>query len=322
MAEDDAITANDIGEAIRRGVALLEQQSVPAPTFKLRRVLDVYEEGIRAAKSRAPANRIRQAWVDAAGELPPPMPATVERALEELGDESTVAEVIAKTYEVMTAAKLAKAQSRRLAPNLAVAASTNVPRDGAGARLALSAVIKAAQEDIVASGVLMHRDTANIWIKLHAEACAASIRDDALRSAFVDRLGMEQCKLPHNASWAGKPAFTLWEAEVERVVATLEADYSLIDIPATKQAKVSAATRGETADLATGGGPQTHGTGNTPTLPMYYASVHAHSSTPQWANLAKLREDGDKLFAAQSVGQLTRTKKALRTAFSQLSSGS
>ena len=273
MAEDDAITANDIGEAIRRGVALLEQQSVPAPTFKLRRVLDVYEEGIRAAKSRAPANRIRQAWVDAAGELPPPMPATVERALEELGDESTVAEVIAKTYEVMTAAKLAKAQSRRLAPNLAVAASTNVPRDGAGARLALSAVIKAAQEDIVASGVLMHRDTANIWIKLHAEACAASIRDDALRSAFVDRLGMEQCKLPHNASWAGKPAFTLWEAEVERVVATLEADYSLIDMPATKQAKVSAATRGETADLATGGGPQTHGTGNTPTLPMYYASV-------------------------------------------------
>ena len=173
MAEDDAITANDIGEAIRRGVALLEQQSVPAPTFKLRRVLDVYEEGIRAAKSRAPANRIRQAWVDAAGELPPPMPATVERALEELGDESTVAEVIAKTYEVMTAAKLAKAQSRRLAPNLAVAASTNVPRDGAGARLALSAVIKEAQEDIVAPGVLMHRDTANIWIKLHAEACAA-----------------------------------------------------------------------------------------------------------------------------------------------------
>ena len=84
MAEDDAITANDIGEAIRRGVALLEQQSVPAPTFKLRRVLDVYEEGIRAAKSRAPANRIRQAWVGAAGELPPPMPATVERALEEL----------------------------------------------------------------------------------------------------------------------------------------------------------------------------------------------------------------------------------------------
>ena len=91
MAEDDAITANDIGEAIRRGVALLEQQSVPAPTFKLRRVLDVYEEGIRAAKSRAPANRIRQAWLDAAGELPPPMPATVERALEESGDESTVA---------------------------------------------------------------------------------------------------------------------------------------------------------------------------------------------------------------------------------------
>ena len=113
MAEDDAITANDIGEAIRRGVALLEQQSVPAPTFKLRRVLDVYEEGIRAAKSRAPANRIRQAWVDAAGELPPPMPATVERALEESGDESTVAEVVAKTYEVMTAAKLAKAQPRR-----------------------------------------------------------------------------------------------------------------------------------------------------------------------------------------------------------------
>ena len=150
MAENDAITASDIGEAIRRGVALLEQQSVPAPAFNLRRVHDVYEEGIRAVKSRAPYNRVRQAWLDATGALPPPMPATVERALEELGDESTVAEVVAKTYEVMTATKLAKAQSRRLAPNLARAANTIVPRDGAGARLALAAVTKAAQEDIVA----------------------------------------------------------------------------------------------------------------------------------------------------------------------------
>ena len=70
--------------------------------------------------------------MDAAGELPPPMPATVERALEELGDESTVAEVVAKTYEVMTAAKLAKAQSRRLAPNLAVAASTGFSQLSSG----------------------------------------------------------------------------------------------------------------------------------------------------------------------------------------------
>ena len=76
MAEDDAITASDIGEAIRRGVALLEQQSVPAPAFNLRRVHDVYEEGIRAVKSRAPYNRVRQAWLDATGALPPPMPAT------------------------------------------------------------------------------------------------------------------------------------------------------------------------------------------------------------------------------------------------------
>ena len=73
MAENDAITASDIGEAIRRGVALLEQQPVPAPAFNLRRVHDVYEEGIRAVKSRAPSNRVRQAWLDATGELPPPV---------------------------------------------------------------------------------------------------------------------------------------------------------------------------------------------------------------------------------------------------------
>ena len=71
MAANDTITAGDIGEAIRRGVALLEQQSVPAPAFNLRRVHDVYEEGIRAVKSRAPSNRVRQAWLDATGELPP-----------------------------------------------------------------------------------------------------------------------------------------------------------------------------------------------------------------------------------------------------------
>ena len=166
MAEDNPpanpLTVGDIGEAIRRGVALLEQQSVPAPVFQLRSVHDVYTEGIRAVKSRAPPNRVRQAWSDASGELPPPMPATVERAIEELGDEPTVARVVVATYEVMTASRLAKAQSRRLAPNLAKAASTSVPRDGAGARLATPAVVKGAQVDMVASGVLQHRDTANI----------------------------------------------------------------------------------------------------------------------------------------------------------------
>ena len=44
--------------------------------------------------------------------------------------------------------------------------------------------------------------------------------------------------------------------------------------------------------------------------------------TPQWAKLAKPLASGDKLFVAQSVAQLTRASKALRTAFSQLSSGS
>ena len=136
---DSPLTVGDIGEAIRRGVALLEQQSVPAPVFQLRSVHDAYTGGIRAVKPRAPPNRVRQAWSDAAGELPPPMPATVERAIEELEDEPTVTRVVVATYEVMTASRLAKAQSRRLAPNLAKAASTSVPRDGAGARLAIAA---------------------------------------------------------------------------------------------------------------------------------------------------------------------------------------
>ena len=70
-----------------------------------------------------PPNRVRQAWSDASGELPPPMPATVERAIEELGDEPTVTRVVVATYEVMTASRLAKAQSRWLAPDLAKAAS-------------------------------------------------------------------------------------------------------------------------------------------------------------------------------------------------------
>ena len=133
MAENAQITVGDIGEAIRRGVELLEQQSVPAPVFNLRSVQDVYSEGIRAVKSRAPSNRVKQAWSDATGELPPPMPATVGRAIEELEGEPSVADVVVKTYEVMTVSRLAKAQSRRLAPGLAKAASTNVPRDGASA---------------------------------------------------------------------------------------------------------------------------------------------------------------------------------------------
>ena len=49
----------------------------------------------------------------------------------------------------MTASRLAKVQSRLLAPDLAKAASINVPRDG-GACLAISAVIKEAQMDMVA----------------------------------------------------------------------------------------------------------------------------------------------------------------------------
>ena len=36
MAENAQITVGDIGEAIRRGVELLEQQSVPAQVFNLR----------------------------------------------------------------------------------------------------------------------------------------------------------------------------------------------------------------------------------------------------------------------------------------------
>ena len=59
IAADGAV---DIGAAIQRGVELLAQQSVETPTFQLRNTFDLYTEGVRAVKSRAPAARALQAW--------------------------------------------------------------------------------------------------------------------------------------------------------------------------------------------------------------------------------------------------------------------
>ena len=84
MAETET-PAVDIGEAIQRGIELLAQQSVETPTFKLTSVIDLYREGVRAAKSRAQAARVLEAWADAAAQLPAPLPMTIERALEEVG---------------------------------------------------------------------------------------------------------------------------------------------------------------------------------------------------------------------------------------------
>ena len=58
-------TAADIGAAILQGVQLLQQHSVEAPTFLLKDARDVYKEGVRAVKSRAPPARVVQQWVDA-----------------------------------------------------------------------------------------------------------------------------------------------------------------------------------------------------------------------------------------------------------------
>ena len=159
----------DIGAAIQRGVELLAQQSVETPTFQLRNTFDLYTEGVRAVKSRAPAARVLQAWSDATAEMPAPLPMAIERALEELSDP-TVPEAVLAAYAAATATRLSKAQAQRLAPALAPAASTAVPRDGAGARLAMAQLAKRAQHDMVAAGVLSHRDTANTWMRLHAEA--------------------------------------------------------------------------------------------------------------------------------------------------------
>ena len=46
-------------------------------------------------------------------------------------------------------------------------------------------------QDIVAAGVLLHRDTANTWLRLHAESCSAAIRDDSLRTAFMQVLELD-----------------------------------------------------------------------------------------------------------------------------------
>ena len=78
----------------------MQQQSVPAPVFDLRRVHDAYTEGTLAVESRAQPNRVRQAWSDAAGGLPPPMPAAVGHEIGGLGDEPTATSVVAKAHEV------------------------------------------------------------------------------------------------------------------------------------------------------------------------------------------------------------------------------
>ena len=44
---DAETPAVDIGEAIQRGVALLAQQSVATPTFKMAAVAGLYREGVR-----------------------------------------------------------------------------------------------------------------------------------------------------------------------------------------------------------------------------------------------------------------------------------
>ncbi len=43
------------------------QQSVETLAFQLRNTFDLYTEGVRAVKTRAPAARVLQAWADANG---------------------------------------------------------------------------------------------------------------------------------------------------------------------------------------------------------------------------------------------------------------
>ena len=95
-AEGVADGTVDIGAAIQRGVELLAQQSVETPAFRLRTVFDLYTEGVRAVKSRAPAARVLQAWSDAAAKM------AIERALERLGDP-TVPEAVLAAYTAATA---------------------------------------------------------------------------------------------------------------------------------------------------------------------------------------------------------------------------
>ena len=84
MADAADNPAIDIGAAIQRGVELLAQQSVETPTFKLASIADLYREGVRAVKSRAPAARVLEAWSDATAEMPAPLPMAIERAISEL----------------------------------------------------------------------------------------------------------------------------------------------------------------------------------------------------------------------------------------------
>ena len=139
MADAADNPAIDIGAAIQRGVELLAQQSVETPTFKLASIADLYREGVRAVKSRAPAARVLEAWSDATAEMPAPLPMAIERAISEL-ENPTVADAVLAAYKAATAGRLAKAQAQKLAPALAPAASVTVPRDGAGARSDLGGV--------------------------------------------------------------------------------------------------------------------------------------------------------------------------------------
>ena len=97
--------AVDIGAAIQRGVELLAQQSVVTPTFKLTTIADLYREGVRATKSRAPAARVLEAWADATADLPAPLPMAIERALGSL-DAPSVDEAVMVTYSAATATRL------------------------------------------------------------------------------------------------------------------------------------------------------------------------------------------------------------------------
>ena len=77
MADAADNPAIDIGAAIQRGVELLAQQSVETPTFKLASITDLYREGVRATKSRAPAACVLEAWSDATAEMAAPLPMAI-----------------------------------------------------------------------------------------------------------------------------------------------------------------------------------------------------------------------------------------------------
>ena len=144
MADEPAV---DIGEAIQRGVELLAQQSVETPKFKLATVADLYREGVRATKSRAPAARVLEAWSGAAAEMPAPLPVAIGRAPGELDTPAAAGAVLA-AHPAATATKLAKAQAQGLPPALAPAAPAAVPRGGAGARLAMARLVQRAPFEV------------------------------------------------------------------------------------------------------------------------------------------------------------------------------